>query len=103
WRKSSEVIARGRFEHFVPEGEVYVYFRTLHDHDPEGKSTAGKGKPSKVMVLVNGSLTRQTVHRERYARHWPVGVSVTEQPTGKPLMLGESLDLPAMTCTILEW
>lgn len=103
WRKSSEVIARGRFEHFVPEGEVYVYFRTLHDHDPEGKSIAGKGKPSKVMVLVNGSHTRQTVHRERYSRHWPVGVSVTEQPTGKSLMLGETLDLPAMTCTILEW
>ena len=103
WRKSSEVIARGRFEHFVPEGEVYVYFRSLHDHDPEGKSIAGKGKPSKVMVLVNGSHTRQTVHRERYSRHWPVGVSVTEQPSGKSLMLGETLDLPAMTCTILEW
>ena len=67
------------------------------------ESTAGKGKPTKVMVLVNGSQTRQTVHRERYARHWPVGVSVTEQPTGKSLMLGETLDLPAMTCTILEW
>jgi glycosidase len=96
WRKGSEVIGRGRFEHFVPEGEVYVYFRSL-------EKPLGQGLPDKVMVLVNGSNTPQTIGRERYARHWPLGVTATEQPWGKKVTLGESIDLPAMSCTILEW
>jgi hypothetical protein len=94
----------------VPEGEVYVYVRTLHENDVKlhqndvnGKSAPVKGKPRKVMVLVNGSNALQTIQRERFARHWPVGVSATEQPSGKSLILGETLDLPAMSCTILEW
>lgn len=89
WRKESPVLQEGRLDHYVPEDEVYVYFRTQRRH--------------RMMVLVNASSQQKTVKRTRYARHWPQGVKALAQPEGVPVLLGEALDLPSMSCTVLEW
>jgi glycosidase len=52
WRKSKEVIHTGKLTHFIPENNVYVYFR--HDADET------------VMIILNNNDNPQTVQTERY-------------------------------------
>jgi glycosidase len=52
WRKSKEVIHTGKLTHFIPENNVYVYFR--HDADEI------------VMIILNNNDNPQTVQTERY-------------------------------------
>jgi glycosidase len=96
WRKGSEAVAKGQFEHYIPEDEVYVYTRTVSD----GSASTGSRH---LLVLVNGSATPKRVTRERYAKHWPLGVEVREQPSGFLRLLDSEITLPPRTCTLLEW
>jgi len=96
WRKGSEAVAKGQFEHYIPEDEVYVYTRTVSD----GSASTGSRH---LLVLVNGSATPKRVSRERYAKHWPLGVEVREQPSGLLRLLDSEITLPPRTCTLLEW
>jgi len=52
WRKQSEVIHTGKFKHFIPENDLYVYFRY---NDKE-----------KVMVVLNNAEVDKTFNPERY-------------------------------------
>ncbi len=96
WRKGSEAVAKGQFEHYIPEDEVYVYARTVAD----GSASSGSRH---LLVLVNGSASPKRVTRERYAKHWPLGVEVREQPSGLLRRLDSEITLPPRTCTLLEW
>ena len=96
WRKGSEPVAKGRFEHYIPEDEVYVYARTCSVRSV----SAGRRH---LLVLVNGSDNPKRVRRERYAKHWPLGVEVREQPSGKIRVLDSEITLEPRTCTLLEW
>ncbi len=53
WRKSSKSISEGRFVHYLPEDNVYVYFRIAANE--------------KVMVLVNGNDKIGSVDLSRFA------------------------------------
>lgn len=90
-----QAVAKGQFEHYIPEDEVYVYARTVSD----GAASSGSRH---LLVLVNGSATPKQVTRERYAKHWPLGVEVREQPSGLLRRLDSRLPCPR-TCTLLEW
>ena len=96
WRKGSEAVAKGQFEHYIPEDEVYVYARTVAD----GSASSGSRH---LLVLVNGSASPKRVTSERYAKHWPLGVEVREQPSGLLRRLDSEITLPPRTCTLLEW
>ena len=96
WRKGSEAVAKGQFEHYIPEDEVYVYARTVSN------SSASSGSRH-LLVLVNGSASPKRVTSERYAKHWPLGVEVREQPSGLLRRLDSEITLPPRTCTLLEW
>ncbi len=96
WRKGSEAVAKGHFEHYIPEDEVYVYARTLSN------SSASSGSRH-LLVLVNGSASPKRVTSERYAKHWPLGVEVREQPSGLLRRLDSEITLPPRTCTLLDW
>jgi glycosidase len=52
WRKSKNIIHTGKLTHYIPENNVYVYFR--HDE----KET--------VMVIINNSKDKQTFKVERF-------------------------------------
>ncbi len=52
WRQSKKVIHRGKLTHFIPENNVYVYFR---HHDDET-----------VMVILNNNDNPQTIQTERF-------------------------------------
>ena len=52
WRKDNEVIHKGKLIHFIPENNVYVYFRILDN--------------KVVMVILNNSVAEQNINPERY-------------------------------------
>ena len=53
WRKSSEVIHSGRLTHFVPENNVYVYFRYNENNC--------------VMVILNNNNSNHTINTNRFS------------------------------------
>jgi glycosidase len=95
WRKNSEAVSKGRFEHYIPEDDVYVYARTC---DTCSVSSSSR----RLLVLVNASETPKRVARDRYARHWPQG-KVRMQPYGESKVIGDEIVLDPQSCTLLEW
>lgn len=53
WRKSSEVIHSGNLTHFIPENNVYVYFRQSDDDC--------------VMVILNNNNSDQTINTNKFS------------------------------------
>ena len=52
WRKTKKVIHNGKLTQYIPENNVYVYFR--------------HNEKESVMVLINNSAEKQTVKTERF-------------------------------------
>ena len=88
WRKGNQVVQFGKFTQYLPENNVYVYFR----HDDDGA----------VMVMLNNAEEERTVDLSRFSANlagYSKGRSVI---TGK---LFESLDeliVPAKSPMIIE-
>ncbi|MCM1031288.1 MAG: glycoside hydrolase family 13 protein [Oscillibacter sp.] len=90
WRKVNPVIHTGAMKHFIPENEVYVYFRYNED--------------KKVMVVLNNSDGEsKTLDMKRFAEvsgDCDAGVDVI---SGKRFTgLRKSLTVPAKSALILE-
>jgi len=73
WRRSKEVIHTGELTHFIPENNVYVYFR--HNEDET------------VMILLNGDGRDKEVNLERFREF------VSEGETGRDIIAGRSITL----------
>lgn len=73
WRKSKPVIHYGKTMHYVPENNVYVYFR-YDDNDT-------------VMVVMNNSDQDQSVEPKRFAER------IQNYRKGKDALSGVSVDL----------
>lgn len=80
WRKNAHVIHTGKTMHFLPEGNVYVYFRY---NDTE-----------KVMVILNNSTEDQTLDLARFSE-------ITEdKKSGVCVLSGQKIDLSAPKFTV---
>jgi len=88
WRKSKPVIHTGLLTHFVPENDVYVYFRY---NDSE-----------KIMVILNNNETDQTLKIDRYAESLENKNVGTDVMTGKTYDLKTNFVIPKETTLILE-
>lgn len=77
WRKSAEVIHSGKTTHFLPERNVYVYFRY---NDSE-----------KVMVVLNNSVEDQEIKLDRFSE------MISDKTDGKCVLTGKEIDLKAGT------
>jgi glycosidase len=88
WRKVKKVIHRGKLMQFVPEDNVYVYFR--YD-DREA-----------VMVVMNGNGEAKTIH----TRGTPNGLKgynrAKDVTTGAALSQVDKITIPARTALVLE-
>jgi glycosidase len=73
WRKSKSVIHNGKLMHYLPDNNVYVYFRY---NDTES-----------VMVVVNNSKDKQTVKLERFKE------SLASYSSGKDIISDANFDL----------
>ena len=88
WRQSSDAVHHGALMHFVPEGGTYVYFRY----------TASE----KVMVLLNKSESMERLSTNRFQELLLSGVRVRNPMSGEEFVLGDTLEVPALSPLILE-
>jgi len=82
WRKTKDVIHFGKTTHYVPENNVYVYFRY---NDPSDSEPA-KQKES-VMVVVNNSNEKQTFKTNRFLEN------IKNYQSGKDIFTETTFDL----------
>ena len=88
WRKNSKAIASGKLLHFVPENNVYVYFRI-----------AGS---EKVMVVLNNNTEAQSLNTARFdeiLKGVRTGINIL---TGDKINFESSLNIPPLTPYIIE-
>ena len=88
WRKNKEVIHSGKLIHYVPENDMYVYFRY---NDKE-----------KVMVVLNNNESAQTLKTDRFSEMMENYTSGKEVISGKTFTDLKSLDVPAKSAMIIE-
>ena len=88
WRKNKTVIHTGLLTHYVPENDVYVYFR-YNDRE-------------KIMVIINNNETDQTLKTERFAGSIESKTTGIDVMTGRTYDLKNELTLPKETTLILE-
>ncbi|MGL4293532.1 MAG: glycoside hydrolase family 13 protein [Bacteroidales bacterium] len=89
WRKNNPVIHSGKMMHYVPQDEVYVYFR----YDDA----------KKVMVVINNDdKESRTIPLERYNQMLQGVDSGKDVVTGVTYPLTDSLTVPAKSSLILE-
>jgi len=89
WRADKEVIHTGSLTHFVPEDNVYVYFR---HNDKET-----------VMVVLNSNPDEKTIELERFSEILNYYSSGTDVYTGSDFNVSSgSMTIDARTALILE-
>lgn len=88
WRKSQDVISNGKLIHYVPQDNIYVYFRR---------------NPSKtVMVIMNANNEEKDLNTIRFREQLKSYGEATEVVTKKKWNSLETLKLPAWGALILE-
>jgi len=80
WRKTNEAIHKGKTLQFIPENNVYVFFRSWNDKT--------------VMVILNNNSEQQVLHIGRFQQ----GVGVKTK--GKDVISGAEIDLTTKTLNI---
>jgi len=88
WRKNKQVIHTGKMMHYVPENNVYVYFRY---NDSET-----------VMVLINNDSEKhkvKMVHFKESTKNYQTGTDVL---SGKQVNLKDDLEIEGKSVLILE-
>lgn len=93
WRKTAEVIHRGKLMHFAPVDGVYVYFRYLDN--------------KKVMVILNKNKQEKTLALQRFdsllaGTKSARAVLTNKELENKNIILGAALQLPAKSSLVLE-
>ncbi|MBA0882700.1 glycoside hydrolase family 13 protein [Flavobacterium sp. BBQ-18] len=73
WRKENEAVHFGKMTHYIPENNVYVYFRFTD------KKT--------VMVVVNNGLTTRNIETKRFQEN------IKDFKSGKDVLSGKLIDL----------
>ena len=88
WRKSKTVIHQGKLMHYIPENNVYVYFR-YNDNES-------------VMVVINNSKDKQTITLDRFKESMASYTSGVDVISGNKFSLGTELAIEAKSSLILE-
>ncbi|MEZ4788272.1 MAG: glycoside hydrolase family 13 protein [Flavobacterium haoranii] len=88
WRKNKEVIHSGKLTHYIPENNVYVYFR---HNDTES-----------VMVVLNNSLDNQKIKLNRFQENLNGFTSGKDILSAKTIDLKEELSIEGKSSLILE-
>ncbi|MCC5913041.1 MAG: glycoside hydrolase family 13 protein [Balneolaceae bacterium] len=88
WRQDKDVIHNGQLTHFIPEDNIYVYFR----HNDE----------ETIMVVLNGQNETVNMDLDRYEEflhRYDMGYEVIGE---EPLQLGDTLNLAPRQSMIIE-
>ena len=88
WRLTAEVIHKGQTVQFVPQNNVYVYFRKLNNQ--------------KVMVVMNNSLENQTIDLNRFSEELADFHALKEVISGNVIALKNQLTINSKSALIIE-
>ncbi|RZJ66735.1 MAG: alpha-amlyase [Flavobacterium sp.] len=88
WRKTKSVIHNGKTTQYIPENNVYVYFRY------DEKET--------VMVVINNSNKPQTFKTARFAESIKTFTSGTDVISGKTVDLKQDISIEPKSTFVLE-
>lgn len=88
WRKGSDAIHNGKTLHYIPNDNVYVYFRYT---DKE-----------RVMVIVNNNTKDQKLNLKRFSEGLKTATKGHDILSGKDINLSDNLDVAAKSSLILE-
>lgn len=88
WRKNKNVIHNGKMKQFVPENNVYVYFRYNENET--------------VMVIVNNNLEEQTIELNRFSEVLNPLKKGKDVLTNTEINLEKSLSLIGKSVLVLE-
>ncbi len=89
WRKSKSVIHTGKTMQFVPENNVYVYFR--YDTDDQ------------VMIVINNNPEAQTLDLKRFEEMIKTAKAGTDMISNKSIKLDKALTIDGKTSMIIEF
>ena len=90
WRKTSKAAGFGNFTHYIPEDNIYVYFR--------------KKENELVMVAVNGNSSAKSLNLSRFSELKDFPLTAREIASQKNISLpAGSLDLDAQGISVLEF
>lgn len=90
WRKGKDVIHTGKTKHYLPQNNVYTYFR-YNDNES-------------VMVVLNNNETEQTLELSRFAESLKGFSKAKDVMSGKEISINkaEKIKIPAKSSLILE-
>jgi glycosidase len=88
WRKTKTVLHEGKLTHYIPQENIYVYFR----HNAS----------ESVMVVMNGNDVAKSLDTKRFAENLKGFTKATNVTTGEALSVLENLSIPAQTALVLE-
>jgi neopullulanase len=88
YRKNKEVLHTGKLLHYIPENNVYVYFR----HNPE----------ERVMVVINNNPEAQTIDLQRFSEGLGGAVSGMDILSDEQVELRQSLEIAGKTSLVIE-
>lgn len=88
WRKSKSVIHKGKTKHFVPQENVYVYFRY--------------NEKESVMVILNNGDKAQEIKPERFQESLGNFTAGKDAISGKTISVKSTISIPAKSAYILE-
>jgi glycosidase len=88
WRQENDVIHTGELTHFIPENNVYVYFR--HNDN------------KRVMVVLNGNEGTDVLYLSRFAEMIQGAQSGYDVISGETIELGETLNLDGYETMVIE-
>jgi neopullulanase len=88
WRNQTPVIHSGKLTHFVPQDNVYVYFRWNED--------------ATVMVMINANTENKTLEMSRFSERMAGYTSAHEITIGSRFDDIERISVPARTAYVFE-
>lgn len=97
WRKNKTVIHTGKTTHYIPENNVYVYFR-YDNINPKDNKTQNQT----VMVVINNSTEKQTIKTSRFQENIKNYTSGKDVVTEKTFVLKNDIEIEGKSALILE-
>ena len=88
WRKNKSVVHFGKLMHYIPQENVYVYFRY------DNKET--------VMVVINNSAEAKTIKTNRFQENIKTFKSGKDVLTGKSIDVSNEISLEGKSVLVLE-
>ena len=90
WRNGKEVVHRGALMHFIPQDNVYTYFRYTADLDP-------------VMVMISKSEEAQTISLDRFDEVINGRTSFKDIMSGEAFTTGNGITIQPKSVRIFEF